>query len=72
MGKEGAMEDSPGAQVPQEEVGGSGDPALEPITREMIAERAYLISQSDAAGTDEENWLRAERELREEHEPHDG
>jgi len=39
-----------------------------PVTRERIAERAYLISQSDQAGTDEENWLRAERELQEEQE----
>ena len=37
-----------------------------PITRERIAERAYLISRSDQAGTDEENWLRAEQELQEE------
>jgi len=66
------MEDSPNAQVPEEDPGEGGDPSLEPITREMIAERAYLISQSDDAGTDEENWLRAERELREEHEPQDG
>jgi len=65
------MEDSPNAQVPKEDPREGGDPSLEPITREMIAERAYLISQSDDAGTDEENWLRAERELREEHEPQD-
>jgi hypothetical protein len=37
--------------------------AREPVTRERIAERAYLISQSEQAGSDEENWLRAEREL---------
>ena len=42
--------------------------ARKPVTRERIAERAHLISQSDQAGTDEENWLRAERELREEQE----
>ena len=42
------------------------NPSREPITREKIAERAYLISQSDQAGTDEENWLRAEQELQEE------
>jgi hypothetical protein len=29
----------------------------------MIAERAYHISRSAEAGDDEENWLRAEREL---------
>ena len=37
--------------------------AREPVTRERIAERAYLISQSEQAGSNEENWLRAEREL---------
>ena len=42
--------------------------ARKPVTQERIAERAHLISQSDQAGTDEENWLRAERELREEQE----
>jgi hypothetical protein len=44
------------------------NPSRKPVTRESIAERAYLISQSDQAGTDEENWLRAERELQEEQE----
>ena len=43
-------------------------PSRRPMTRERIAERAYLISQSDQAGTDEENWLRAEQELQEEQE----
>jgi Protein of unknown function (DUF2934) len=42
--------------------------AREPVTRGRIAERAYLISQSEQAGSDEENWLRAERELLEEQE----
>ena len=31
--------------------------------REKIAERAYWISQSEQAGSDLENWLRAEQEL---------
>jgi hypothetical protein len=31
--------------------------------RSRIARRAYEISQSAGAGDDEENWLRAEREL---------
>ena len=44
------------------------NPSRKPITRERVAERAYLISQSDQAGTDEENWLRAEQELQEEQE----
>ena len=34
------------------------------ITQEMIAERAYHISQSGEGGTDQENWHRAEAELR--------
>jgi hypothetical protein len=46
--------------------------ARQPVTRERIAERAHSISQSDQAGTDEENWLRAERELREEQELQEG
>ena len=29
-----------------------------------VARRAYEISQSDESGTPEENWARAERELR--------
>jgi hypothetical protein len=33
-------------------------------TDEEIARRAYEISQSDTRGTDEENWWRAEHELR--------
>jgi len=44
------------------------NPSRQPVTREMIAERAYLISLSGQAGTDEENWLRAEKELQEEQE----
>jgi len=35
----------------------------EQVMRERIAERAYWISQSEEAGSDEENWLRAEQEL---------
>jgi len=34
------------------------------VTNEMIAERAYHISQSGQGGSDEENWHRAEAELR--------
>jgi hypothetical protein len=33
------------------------------ITEAMIAERAYLISQSGEGSSDLENWLRAEAEL---------
>jgi hypothetical protein len=34
------------------------------ISADGIAERAYAISLSDACGSPEENWLRAEKELR--------
>jgi hypothetical protein len=42
----------------------SGEAAAPEITKEMIAERAYHISQSGEGGTDEENWHQAEAELR--------
>lgn len=31
---------------------------------EAVARRAYEISRSEETGTDEENWLRAEAEMR--------
>ena len=34
------------------------------ITREMIAKRAYEIWQSGKGGSEYDNWIRAERELR--------
>lgn len=34
------------------------------VTHDQIARRAYEISQSATAGAPEENWYRAERELR--------
>ena len=34
------------------------------ITHEMIAKRAYEISQSPQCGSEYDNWVRAERELR--------
>jgi len=39
--------------------------AVVEITDEAIARRAYEISESDESGTPEENWVRAECELRE-------
>jgi hypothetical protein len=36
------------------------------ITEEMIARRAFEISLTEPAAKPEENWKRAERELREE------
>jgi hypothetical protein len=41
------------------------DEPVEEVDDEMIARRAYEISQSDDAGTSEENWERATRELHE-------
>jgi hypothetical protein len=38
--------------------------AVPEITHEMIAERAYHISQSGEGGSDEENWHRAVAEMR--------
>jgi len=69
------MEDNPNLGEEPEVRARTSHPggARAPITRERIAERAYLISQSEQAGSDdEENWLRAERELMEEQEPEDG
>lgn len=34
------------------------------ISREQIAKRAYEISNSGKGGSEDENWLRAEQELR--------
>ena len=34
------------------------------ITRDMIAKRAYEISQSPQCGSEFDNWVRAERELK--------
>jgi hypothetical protein len=39
-------------------------PAKKEITTEMIAKRAYEIWASGKGGSELENWLRAERELR--------
>jgi hypothetical protein len=39
-------------------------PARKEISHEMIAKRAFEISQSGFAGSQDENWLRAETELR--------
>ncbi len=39
-------------------------PSKGQITHEMIAQRAYEIWQSGKGGSEYENWLRAERELR--------
>lgn len=38
--------------------------AANKVTQDMIARRAYEISQSGQCGSDTENWLRAEQDLR--------
>jgi hypothetical protein len=45
-----------------EEIGRDAEPGE--IGDESIAKRAYEISQRDDAATSEENWQRAEHELR--------
>ena len=41
-----------------------GQPQRREITREQIAKRAYEIWKSGKGGSELDNWLRAERELR--------
>ena len=48
---------APRRTQPPPELDGDGD------LRSQIARRAYEISQGESAGSEEENWLRAEREL---------
>jgi len=38
--------------------------AAKVVTHDMIAKRAYEIAHSPQRGSDHDNWLRAERELR--------
>jgi hypothetical protein len=39
-------------------------PAKKVVTHDMIAFRAYEISRSGTGGSEFDNWIRAERELR--------
>ena len=39
-------------------------PASKPVSQDLIARRAYEIWASGQGGSDMENWIRAERELR--------
>ncbi len=47
---------------------GEPRPEQSDVTYEDVARRAYEISQGEGAGSPEENWARAERELRGEQE----
>jgi hypothetical protein len=48
---------------PPAAAGGLGEAGDDADLRTRVARRAYELSQSDGAAGDEENWLRAEREL---------
>ncbi len=53
--------------APVAAAGASARPAVaasKPVTHELIARRAYEIWASGQGGTEMENWIRAERELR--------
>ncbi|GAS88164.1 DUF2934 domain-containing protein [Mycolicibacterium brisbanense] len=63
--KRAAAQDNKPARPRKSTVGRATTSAKLPsFTHEMIAERAYHISLSERRGTDEENWHRAEAELR--------
>ncbi len=63
--KRAAPQDNKRARAKKPTVGRATRNAKLPnFTHEMIAERAYHISLSQVCGTDEENWHRAEAELR--------
>jgi hypothetical protein len=59
-------EAAPKKAAPRRTTTRASTPPQREITQEMIAERAYHISQSGEGTTDEENWHRAEQELRNE------
>jgi CHAD domain-containing protein len=48
---------------PTEETGVTPEPGPEHAAAQTVRERAYAISQGPEAGTPEENWRRAERDL---------
>jgi hypothetical protein len=49
---------------PERHAGSAGEHATREPTRAQIERRAYEISQREDAGTPEQNWHRAEDELR--------
>jgi hypothetical protein len=49
---------------PVPKVAAAATPAARPVTQDLIARRAYEIWASGQGGSEVENWLRAERELR--------
>ena len=58
-----AQQQSRPAATPQSAKPAPAAPA-KPVTQELIARRAYEIWASGQGGSEMENWVRAERELR--------
>jgi hypothetical protein len=50
--------------IPKSTPVATGATARRQVTPELIAERAYFISISGTGGSQDDNWHRAERELR--------
>jgi hypothetical protein len=50
--------------IPRQNSAAALKAASKQISRESIAKRAYEIWQSGQGGSERDNWLRAERELR--------
>jgi hypothetical protein len=53
-----------GKPAPAAAAAAAARPAAKAVTQELIARRAYEIWASGQGGTEMENWIRAERELR--------
>jgi hypothetical protein len=58
------VRNSPVPRTEQATQGRAGQSARREVTREQIAKRAYEIWKSGKGGSEIENWVRAERELR--------
>ena len=50
--------------IPKAQSGSTQTMSSRQVTHEQIAKRAYEISQSPQRGSDFDNWVRAERELK--------
>jgi hypothetical protein len=58
QGYQGAMADQKAPPTPRKTT------RRKKVTDQDVAARAYEISQTDGGGSSDENWLRAEQELR--------
>lgn len=59
-----ADQDQNDASIPEPAAGAQAFMAGEDDRDEAVRRRAYELSQGEDGGTSEENWLRAEEELR--------